>query len=327
MIRRRMTVKRVDPWSVLKLGLFLNLAGGAIILITGVIVWSVIRRLQMIERGCEQIQNIFGLQECAVGGATVFRGGFLMVALFVVVFTAVLVFSAFLYNLVADLTGGVEISAIDHTAPMVAQGTQRAGGGVEVAPELQQTRAAPVVVGPSGKQVQDAAAAIPADAIDRRTREPSRLKKAAQVASTRLTEASKQASATLTEATKTEAVTRARRTEAETESFDSIWLQRPSKSSSANGSDADQSGRGGQPESGKGSQGGERSGGTNGRGSASGQSGPAGPPERTPASSSASRSSRSGAPSRGSSPRSPGSGSQPPRSRPQGESGRRSGSS
>jgi len=314
MIRRRMTVKRVDPWSVLKLGLFLNLAGGAIILITGVIVWSVIRRLQMIERGCEQIQNIFGLQECAVGGATVFRGGFLMVALFVVVMTAVLVFTAFLYNLVADLTGGVEFSAIDHTPPMVAQGSPRSGGGVQVAPELQQTRSAPVVVGPSGKRVPDAA--VPADAIDRRTREPSRLKKAAQVASTKLTEASKQASATLTEATRTEAVTRARRTEAETESLDSIWLQRPG-ASSGNGGSADTSGAGGDGGRGRQPQG---DAGT----SASGQPGP---PERAPASSSAGRSSRGGTPSARSSSgqpsRSPGPPPQSPRSS-QGGSGRRS---
>jgi hypothetical protein len=226
MIRRRMTVKRVDPWSVLKLGLFLNIAGGAIMLLTGVIVWSVIRRLQMVERSCEQIQNIFGLEQCAVEGATVFRGGFLMIALFVIVATAVLVFSAFLYNLIADLTGGVEISAVDHTAPAV--NARAAGGGVEVAPELQQTRTSrgsPVVVGVSGRSSEDVA--IPPDAVDRRTREPSRLKKAAQVASTRLTDFTRQASNTLSEATKPEATSRAQRTEAATQSLDAVRLERP----------------------------------------------------------------------------------------------------
>jgi len=247
MIRRRMTVKRVDPWSVLKLGLFLNVASGAIILLTGVIVWSVIRRLQMVERSCEQIQNIFGLQECAIEGATVFRGGFLMVALFVVVMTAVLVFSAFLYNLIADLTGGVEISAVDHSPAAIARAP---GGGVEVAPELQQTtRGSPVVVGLSGRSSDEVA--MPPDAVDRRTREPSRLKKAAQVASTKLTDLTRQASTTLTEATKPEATSRAKRTEAQTQSLDAVRLERPHRhsgngSSQSAGHESGESGQGSQ---------------------------------------------------------------------------------
>ncbi len=53
MIRRRMTVKRVDPWSVLKLGLVVNIAAAAILVVTGVVVWSVVRRLQLVERVCE----------------------------------------------------------------------------------------------------------------------------------------------------------------------------------------------------------------------------------------------------------------------------------
>lgn len=239
MIRRRMTVKRVDPWSVLKLGLFLNVAGGAIVLLTGVIVWSVIRRLQMVERSCEQIQNIFGLQECAIEGATVFRGGFLMVALFVVVMTAVLVFAAFLYNLISDLTGGVEISVVDHSTAAIGRAP---GGGVEVAPELQQTtRGSPVVVGVAGTSSDDVA--MPPDAVDRRTREPSRLKKAAQVASTKLTVLTRQASTTLTEVTKPEATSRAQRTEAQTQSLDAVTLERPQRSS-GNGSSQSSSGGG-----------------------------------------------------------------------------------
>lgn len=218
MIRRRLVVKRVDPWSVLKLGMFLNITGGVILLLTGTIVWSVIRRLQMIERSCTQVQNIFGLEECAVEGATVFRMGFTMVALWVVVMTAVLVFTAFLYNLIADLTGGIEMSAVDHTP-----GAAQAGGGVEVAPQLRQTSPR-VVDAPEGVST-----AVPADAVDRHAREPSKLKQAVQVAASKVGEvskqATKQATEALTAAAQPAAENRAERTEAETQSMEAVRRQ------------------------------------------------------------------------------------------------------
>lgn len=214
MIRRRLTVKRVDPWSVLKLGLFLNIAGGAIMLLTGVILWSVIRRLQMIERTCEQVQNIFGLQECAIPGTTVLRGGLTMVALWVVVMTAIAVFASFLYNLIADLTGGVEMTALDHTP-----GAARVGGGVEVAPQLQAT--SPRMVGAH----EGTEAAVPADAVDRRARDPSKLRQAVHAAATKVTEASKQATSALSEAIQPEAESRARESEARTQSMEAVRRQ------------------------------------------------------------------------------------------------------
>lgn len=131
MIRRRMTVKRVDPWSILKLGLVLNIAGAAILVITGVVIWSVIRRLQIIERVCEQAQSLLGFESCNVDGVEIMRTGLLLAGLLVVVVTGVMVFAAFLYNLIADLTGGIEVSMLDHSGQM-----RTASGGVQVSPEL-----------------------------------------------------------------------------------------------------------------------------------------------------------------------------------------------
>ncbi len=134
MIRRRMTVKRVDPWSVLKLGLVINIAGAAILVITGMVVWSVVRRLQLVERICEPATNLLGLESCTVNGVELMRTSLLLAGLLVVVATGVMVFSAFLYNLIADLTGGIEVSMLDHAGQM-----RTASGGVEVAPELRTT--------------------------------------------------------------------------------------------------------------------------------------------------------------------------------------------
>lgn len=136
MIRRRMTVKRVDPWSVLKLGLVINIAGAAILVFTGMVVWSVVRRLQLVDRICEPATNLLGLESCTVNGVALMRTGLLLAGLLVVVTTGVMVFSAFLYNLIADLTGGIEVSMLDHAGQV-----RSASGGVEVSPELRTTGA------------------------------------------------------------------------------------------------------------------------------------------------------------------------------------------
>lgn len=146
MIRRRMTVKRVDPWSVLKLGLAINIAGAAILVVTGVVVWSVVRRLQLVERICEPATNLLGLESCTVDGVELMRTGLLLAGLLVVVATGVMVFSAFLYNLIADLTGGIEVSMLDHSGQ-----TRTSSGGVEVSPELTTGAMAPARTGGTGR--------------------------------------------------------------------------------------------------------------------------------------------------------------------------------
>lgn len=244
MIRRRMTVKRIDPWSVLKLGLVINIATAAILMLTGVVVWSVIRRLEIIERVCEQGQNILGFESCVVEGATILRNGFLMAGLGVVVFTGVMVFMAFLYNLIADLTGGIQVTMLDQSGDL--QSARSATGGVQVAPELQTTgRGRPPVTArssPAGDPepelrkegaTKERVVQASRKAAEASERAAERLKGAAQKASTAIGDAGRRASESLASATQTEAVNRAQQAQAETQSLDSVGAPRPSTGSSA----------------------------------------------------------------------------------------------
>jgi hypothetical protein len=120
-VRRRLTVRRLDPWSVLKFGAVANLALLAIGLLVAGVVWFVIDRLALVDQACSIALDV-GFTECGINAGNLFRALILLGLLWVVVQTAVLVFLAFLYNLIADLTGGLTIGVIDDTPGAAARG-------------------------------------------------------------------------------------------------------------------------------------------------------------------------------------------------------------
>ncbi len=121
MVRRRLTIKRIDPWSVLKFGAVLNLAMLAIGLLVAYAMWFVIERLNLIDQVCGIATDV-GFTQCGVNAGNLFRSLVLLGLLWVVVQTAVLVFLSFLHNLIADLTGGLAVSVIDDTPGAAARG-------------------------------------------------------------------------------------------------------------------------------------------------------------------------------------------------------------
>jgi hypothetical protein len=120
-VRRRLTVRRLDPWSVLKFGAVANLALLAIGLLVAGVVWFVIDRLELVDQACAIALDV-GFTQCGINAGNLFRALILLGLLWVVVQTAVLVFLAFLHNLIADLTGGLAIGVIDDTPGAAARG-------------------------------------------------------------------------------------------------------------------------------------------------------------------------------------------------------------
>ncbi len=142
MIRRKLTLKRVDPWSVLKFGFVVNIALLLVGLLGFWILWTVIGRLGLVDQFCDSVGSIvLDLQECSLNGGNIFRTLLLIGLLGVVVQTGIMVFGAFLYNLIADLTGGLGFTFFDEagdatTAPArTSEPAARSTGSVrEAAP-------------------------------------------------------------------------------------------------------------------------------------------------------------------------------------------------
>ncbi|MFU8839507.1 MAG: DUF3566 domain-containing protein [Nitriliruptoraceae bacterium] len=119
MARRRLTIKRIDPWSMLKFGAFLSLVLYLVFLVVAGVVWFVIDRLQLVDQACELALDV-GFTSCAVNAVNLFQVLALLGAMWVIVQTAVLVFLSFLHNLIADLTGGLVVGIVDDTGPPTA---------------------------------------------------------------------------------------------------------------------------------------------------------------------------------------------------------------
>jgi hypothetical protein len=113
-VRRRLTLKRIDPWSVLKFGFVANVVLLVMFLLVAMIVWFIIDRLAIVDQICDIALDV-GFTQCGVNFGNLFRALMLLGLLWVVVQTAVLVFFSFLHNLLADLTGGLVVTVNDTT--------------------------------------------------------------------------------------------------------------------------------------------------------------------------------------------------------------------
>lgn len=121
MVRRRLTLKRIDPWSVLKFGFVLNVVLLVMFLLVAMAVWFIIDRLAIVDQLCDIALDV-GFTQCGVNFGNLFRALVLLGLLWVVVQTAVLVFLSFLHNLLADLTGGLAVTVNDTTPGAAARG-------------------------------------------------------------------------------------------------------------------------------------------------------------------------------------------------------------
>lgn len=125
MARTRTTIRRIDPWSILKFGFVANLVLLGIELLAGIVVWYVIQRLELIQTVCE-LAGTVGFEECGVDGGALFDTVLVLGLLGVVIQTGIMVFLAFLANLIFDLTGGIVVTLEDDRAP--GSRTGRSGG-------------------------------------------------------------------------------------------------------------------------------------------------------------------------------------------------------
>ena len=109
--RVRRIIRKVDPWTVLKVALVLNTIGALIWTLGVWVAWSI-----AVQRGIpEAFVEIFDRLTIAVtpDGELYFRVVVMLAIVWVVLVTGIMTLGAVLYNLISDVVGGVEVIMLE----------------------------------------------------------------------------------------------------------------------------------------------------------------------------------------------------------------------
>jgi len=106
-VRQAATISRVDPWTLLKLSLIFYFCFLLIVMLGLMVFWAVLSQLGVIESLTSFLDKL--QLTLVINGGNLARAIFLLGILNVVLWTGINVFLAFLYNLVADVLGGLRV--------------------------------------------------------------------------------------------------------------------------------------------------------------------------------------------------------------------------
>ena len=109
----RRLVRHVEPWSVLKVALIFYFCLWVILLIAGVMLWSLAVSSGTVDNIETFVTELFALESFEFEGDEIFRGAALGGLVMVVAGTGFTVLSAVLFNLISDLMGGIRMTVVE----------------------------------------------------------------------------------------------------------------------------------------------------------------------------------------------------------------------
>ena len=111
--RVRRIVRRIDPWTVLKVSLVFNATAALIFVLGTWVTWSMALRRGIPDRVVDIFESL--TLTITIEGELYFRIVVLLAIIGAILATAFMTLGAVLYNLIADLVGGVEIAVLEET--------------------------------------------------------------------------------------------------------------------------------------------------------------------------------------------------------------------
>ncbi|MGI8794309.1 MAG: DUF3566 domain-containing protein [Acidimicrobiales bacterium] len=113
--RVRRVIRQVDTWSVLRVSVLFHLSLMLVFVLAGVMLWLVGSLFGAID-SVESFMDSIGFDGFTFVGGQVLRGVIAAGLVLVVLGSGAAVLSAVLYNLIADVVGGIELSVLEEVA-------------------------------------------------------------------------------------------------------------------------------------------------------------------------------------------------------------------
>lgn len=106
----RVVIRKVGPWSVFKMSLIFYSCVMLVLIGSGVILYAMLGAIGALDSTTEMIRDLFADPRFEIRGGWLFTRSVWIGVVMVVVWSVINVFIAFLYNLISDLVGGVEVT-------------------------------------------------------------------------------------------------------------------------------------------------------------------------------------------------------------------------
>lgn len=115
--RVRRVIRKIDPWTVLKVSFIFNTVMALVAVLGTVVFWSVFINAGIPER-INELAVTIGIEEgITLDGPVYFRIVVLMAVIGTILMTGLFTLAAVVYNLISDLVGGVELVVLEESAP------------------------------------------------------------------------------------------------------------------------------------------------------------------------------------------------------------------
>src|SRR5512136_702248 len=115
--RVRRVVRKIDPWTVLKVSAVFNAVMALVTVLGTVVFWSVFVNAGIPER-INELAVTIGIEDgITLDGPVYFRIVVLLAVIGTILMTGLFTLAAAVYNLISDLVGGVELVVLEESAP------------------------------------------------------------------------------------------------------------------------------------------------------------------------------------------------------------------
>jgi hypothetical protein len=106
----RVVIRKVGPWSVFKASLIFYTCVMLALLGAGVILYGMLGAIGALDSTTRLVRDLFSDQSFEIHGRWLFTRALGVGVVMVLAWSLINVFVAFLYNLIADLVGGIEVT-------------------------------------------------------------------------------------------------------------------------------------------------------------------------------------------------------------------------